>query len=82
VITNSASALVKDFGECCSEETKVIADLIQLSIRICAPVAHRGARRGYHIISGFAGLLKAVVLGIFGHWKFSVFFWPLARFIG
>jgi hypothetical protein len=39
VITNGASASVKDFDECCSDETKVIADLIQLSIRICGPVA-------------------------------------------
>jgi len=33
------------------------------------------------IINGFAGLLKAVVLGIFGHQKFFMFFWPLALFI-
>jgi len=33
------------------------------------------------IINDFAGLLKAVVLGIFDHQKFFVFFWPLALFI-
>jgi hypothetical protein len=30
----------------------------------------------------FAGLLKAVVLGIFSYQKLHVFFWPLALFIG
>jgi len=33
------------------------------------------------VINGFAGLLKDVVLGIFCHQKFFVFFWPLALFI-
>jgi len=33
------------------------------------------------VIIGLAGLLKAVVLELFGHQKFFVFFWPLALLI-
>ena len=60
MITNGASASMKDFDECCSDGTKVIANLIQLSIRVCVSVAPREA--GDRVVVIWKSAVQAVSL--------------------